>query len=110
MLRDPEAFASVVKFYDGLCSWEEGSPTPILHIGWAKPMVATIAKFDSEVRHKVAGKADEDEDESGEEGKLDSFCAVYPSDRYPFPHIPEFILCMVSSVETKFLLQNVENG
>lgn len=41
------------RFYDGICKWEEGSQTPILHIGWAKPLVSTISKFDAEVRAQV---------------------------------------------------------
>lgn len=44
---------SPFRFYDGICKWEEGSQTPILHIGWAKPLVSTISKFDAEVRAQV---------------------------------------------------------
>ncbi|KAI5745939.1 hypothetical protein M8J76_015719 [Diaphorina citri] len=54
LLRDPECFAHLLRFYDGLCGWEEGSQTPVLHIGWAKPLVNTISKFDAEVRSQVA--------------------------------------------------------
>lgn len=54
MLKDPECFAHLLRFYDGICQWEEGSQTPVLHIGWAKPLVNTISKFDSEVRNQVA--------------------------------------------------------
>ncbi|KOB78566.1 Menin [Operophtera brumata] len=43
----------IPQFYDGICKWEEGSQTPILHIGWAKPLVSTISKFDAEVRAQV---------------------------------------------------------
>uniref|UniRef100_A0A8D8YT63 Menin n=1 Tax=Cacopsylla melanoneura TaxID=428564 RepID=A0A8D8YT63_9HEMI len=53
LLRDPECFAHLLRFYDGLCGWEEGSQTPVLHIGWAKPLVNTISKFDAEVRSQV---------------------------------------------------------
>ncbi|XP_075974756.1 menin 1 [Anticarsia gemmatalis] len=53
ILKDPECFASLLRFYDGICKWEEGSQTPILHIGWAKPLVSTISKFDAEVRAQV---------------------------------------------------------
>ncbi|XP_026501772.1 menin [Vanessa tameamea] len=53
ILKDPECFASLLRFYDGICQWEEGSQTPILHIGWAKPLVSTISKFDAEVRAQV---------------------------------------------------------
>uniref|UniRef100_A0A1B6KSE4 Menin n=2 Tax=Cicadellinae TaxID=33370 RepID=A0A1B6KSE4_9HEMI len=53
ILKDPECFAYLLRFYDGICQWEEGSPTPVLHIGWAKPLVNTISKFDAEVRSQV---------------------------------------------------------
>ena len=54
ILKDPECFAYSLRFYDGICQWEEGSQTPVLHIGWAKPLVNTISKFDAEVRSQVA--------------------------------------------------------
>lgn len=44
---------SPTRFYDGICQWEEGSQTPILHIGWAKPLVSTIAKFDYDIRSQI---------------------------------------------------------
>ncbi len=53
ILKDPECFAYLLRFYDGICQWEEGSQTPVLHIGWAKPLVNTISKFDFEVRGQV---------------------------------------------------------
>nr|CAD7400099.1 unnamed protein product [Timema poppensis] len=53
ILKDPECFAHLLRFYDGICQWEEGSATPVLHIGWAKPLVNTISKFDAEVRAQV---------------------------------------------------------
>lgn len=53
ILKKPECFANLLKFYDGICQWEEGSATPVLHIGWAKPLVNTISKFDAEVRAQV---------------------------------------------------------
>ncbi|XP_054157702.1 menin-like [Oppia nitens] len=59
LLQDPECFASLLRFYDGLCGWEEGSSTPVLHIGWAKPLVATISKFPHYIRSKVDIKADD---------------------------------------------------
>lgn len=33
--------------------WEQGSLTPILHIGWVKPLVTTISRFDFEIRSQV---------------------------------------------------------
>ncbi|KAK6640164.1 hypothetical protein RUM44_011850 [Polyplax serrata] len=53
ILKDSECFAHLLRFYDGICQWEEGSQTPVLHIGWAKPLVHTISKFDAEVRAQV---------------------------------------------------------
>lgn len=53
VLADPFCFASLLEFYDGVCGWEEDSSTPVLHIGWAKALLTSIAKFDSGVRSKV---------------------------------------------------------
>lgn len=53
ILKDPECFAYLLQFYDGICQWEEDSQTPVLHIGWAKPLVNTISKFDFDVRGQV---------------------------------------------------------
>lgn len=58
------------RFYDGICKWEEGSQTPILHIGWAKPLVSTISKFDAEVRAQVNIICNPDSDESESNGQL----------------------------------------
>ena len=51
--NDPVCFANILRFYDGICCWEEGSTTPVMHIGWAKPMVSTCSKFDAKIRKKV---------------------------------------------------------
>uniref|UniRef100_A0A182RCU6 Menin n=1 Tax=Anopheles funestus TaxID=62324 RepID=A0A182RCU6_ANOFN len=61
ILRDSSCFANLLRFYDGICKWEEGSQTPILHIGWAKPLVATIAKFDHDIRSQVIIKCADQE-------------------------------------------------
>lgn len=53
MLREPHSFANLLRFYDGVCQWEEGANTPVLHIGWARPLVNTISKFDASVRAQV---------------------------------------------------------
>lgn len=53
IIKDVICFAHLLRFYDGICQWEEGSATPVLHIGWAKPLVTTISKFDAEVRAQV---------------------------------------------------------
>lgn len=51
------------RFYDGICRWEEGSQTPILHIGWAKPLVTTISRFDYDIRSQVIINCAKDDDE-----------------------------------------------
>uniref|UniRef100_A0A1B0ABC3 Menin n=1 Tax=Glossina pallidipes TaxID=7398 RepID=A0A1B0ABC3_GLOPL len=61
ILRDSEVFANLLRFYDGICQWEEDSLTPILHIGWAKPLVNNICKFDYDIRSQVVIKVPEDE-------------------------------------------------
>ena len=33
ILKDSECFAHLLRFYDGICQWEQGSTTPVLHIG-----------------------------------------------------------------------------
>lgn len=53
ILQDPECIALILKFYDNICCWEEGSSTPVLHIGWAKNFVATVLKFSSVIRSKI---------------------------------------------------------
>ncbi|GBP94835.1 Menin [Eumeta japonica] len=63
-LKISNGFRSICKsfaLYDGICQWEEDSLTPILHIGWAKPLVNNICKFDYEVRSQVVIKVPEDE-------------------------------------------------
>lgn len=53
-----------MRFYDGICQWEEGSHTPILHIGWAKQLCFSISKFDYDIRSqvKIILKSDYDDD------------------------------------------------
>ncbi|XP_067622751.1 menin isoform X2 [Eurosta solidaginis] len=62
ILRNSEVFANLLRFYDGICQWEEDSLTPILHIGWAKPLVNNITKFDYDIRSLVVIKVPEDEE------------------------------------------------
>lgn len=50
-LQDPECFAHLLRFYDGICKWEEGSPTPVLHVGWATYLVQSLSRFDAQVRN-----------------------------------------------------------
>lgn len=51
------------RFYDGICKWEEGSQTPILHIGWAKPLVTNISRFDGDIRSQVIIHCAKDDDD-----------------------------------------------
>ncbi|XP_015792192.1 menin [Tetranychus urticae] len=74
LLQDPECFASLLAFYDGLCGWEEESPTPVLHIGWAKPFVATISKFTSHVRNKAQIKIKDVEKNLKNHDKINQDC------------------------------------
>ena len=60
LLRQPRCFAYLLRFYDGICQWEEGANTPVLHIGWARPLVNTIAKFDAIIRAQVVIDCNED--------------------------------------------------
>ncbi|XP_070577184.1 menin-like [Ptychodera flava] len=71
ILRDPQSFAYLLEFYDGICQWEEGSSTPVLHIGWAKHFITCVAKFSPSIRELLDIKTDEEEedDKDGEGGK-----------------------------------------
>lgn len=43
-------FRSLVLLYDGVCAWDEEGGTPLLHVGWAKPMASCLAKFTTSAR------------------------------------------------------------
>ncbi|XP_047372801.1 menin isoform X4 [Sciurus carolinensis] len=76
-LQDPECFAHLLRFYDGICKWEEGSPTPVLHVGWATFLVQSLGRFEGQVRQKVhivsrdaeAAEAEEPWGEEAREGR-----------------------------------------
>ncbi|KAM4017203.1 menin isoform 2-T4 [Anomaloglossus baeobatrachus] len=69
-LQDPSCFANLLRFYDGICKWEEDSPTPVLHVGWATFLVQSLGRFDGLVRQQVtlvnsdSGNEDEDSDDN----------------------------------------------
>lgn len=48
--KNPAFFSNMLQFYDGICLWEEGSPTPVIHADWAKKLVQSLNKFSSECR------------------------------------------------------------
>ncbi|XP_061665182.1 menin isoform X2 [Syngnathoides biaculeatus] len=71
-LQDPECFAHLLCFYDGICKWEEGSPTPVLHVGWATYLVQSLSRFEAQVRQKVSiitkePECQDDDDASSED-------------------------------------------
>ncbi|XP_058016735.1 menin [Ahaetulla prasina] len=71
-LQDPECFVHLLRFYDGICKWEEGSPTPVLHVGWATFLVQSLSRFDGTVRQKVTLvsrdlDANDDDDQGSED-------------------------------------------
>ncbi|KAF3697483.1 Menin [Channa argus] len=71
-LQDPECFAHLLRFYDGICKWEEGSPTPVLHVGWATYLVQSLSRFDAQVRQKVSiitkePESHDDDDQSSDD-------------------------------------------
>ena len=47
---DPQFFAYLLQFYDGICLWEEGSHIPVLHADWAKKLVQSISKISPSCR------------------------------------------------------------
>ena len=53
ILQDADCFAQFLRFYDGICGWEEGSSTPVLHITWAKHMWTSLSKFFPSARDNV---------------------------------------------------------
>ena len=64
ILYDTETYANFLKFYDGICEWEEDSPTPVLHTVWAKQLVYSLSKFDPRVRSCIQIHAEGEEEES----------------------------------------------
>jgi len=43
-------YRDLIEFYDGLCSWEEASRWPVLHVGWSKSFLSCLHKFPPGVR------------------------------------------------------------
>uniref|UniRef100_UPI00358DFB03 menin isoform X2 n=1 Tax=Myxine glutinosa TaxID=7769 RepID=UPI00358DFB03 len=75
-LQDAWTFAHLLNFYDGICKWEEGSTTPVLHVGWANFLVQSLSRFDNKVRmavtllsHEVETDSDETRDLPEEAGE-----------------------------------------
>ena len=64
LASDPECYAMVLQFYDGLCEWEEGSSTPVLHITWAQHALYSLGRFDFKARAKLTLKTAVPEDDA----------------------------------------------
>ncbi|WAR19174.1 MEN1-like protein [Mya arenaria] len=67
LLHDTESYMNFLRFYDGICQWEEDSATPVLHTVWAKQFVYSLGKFDSRVRKCIHIHAQGEVDESSSE-------------------------------------------
>lgn len=65
-LSDQENYENVLKFYDGLCKWEEQGSTQILHTIWASKFLAVITKFSSSLRANIKVEKGSDEETSSE--------------------------------------------
>jgi len=69
LLYDTESYSNFLRFYDGICQWEEESPTPVLHTVWAKQFVYSLGKFDQRVRKCIHVHADGEEEESSSDSE-----------------------------------------
>ncbi|XP_033628737.1 menin-like [Asterias rubens] len=74
VVNDPECYGYFLRFYDGICLWEEGSTTPVLHITWAKRFIASLTRFNADIRELVEVESgrydkmmDEEDEENGQE-------------------------------------------
>lgn len=67
ILCDPDFYANFIRFYDGICEWEEDSTTPVLHIGWANHLVFSLSKFNPRVRGMIQLHAEGIEDDDSDE-------------------------------------------
>ena len=72
LTSDPECYAMVLQFYDGLCEWEEGSSTPVLHITWAQHALYSLGRFDFKARAGLTLKnATADDNDDGDDSNSD---------------------------------------
>jgi len=54
LAEEPNFLSLVLQFYDGICLWEEGSHTPVLHADWAKKLVQSLSKFSPSCRSALS--------------------------------------------------------
>ncbi|XP_005110509.1 menin [Aplysia californica] len=71
LLYDPVVYGDILRFYDGICEWEEGSSTPVLHVGWAQHLTFSLNKFDPRTRAKIDVGKDEDEEDKKSDDEED---------------------------------------
>ena len=57
-LEDIDNYVSLLRLYDGLCKWEEGSQLPVLHVTWAKHFASCVLRFDKGVRAQLTALLD----------------------------------------------------
>lgn len=78
LTSDPECYVMLLQFYDGLCEWEEGSSTPVLHITWAQHALYSLSRFDFKARVGVLLKSAapmDDDDTKSEDSVVSSHSA-----------------------------------
>ncbi|KAJ8311056.1 hypothetical protein KUTeg_011390 [Tegillarca granosa] len=75
ILYNPDCYSNFLRFYDGICEWEEDSPNPVLHITWANQLAFSLSKFDCSVRKLIAlpgtGESSSSSEEDSEEDEED---------------------------------------
>lgn len=59
ILDDPQCLAYLLAFYDHLCLWEEGSPVPVLHVGWVDKLMINLTRFSKRARRLLCLSVDE---------------------------------------------------
>ncbi|CAH8588054.1 unnamed protein product [Dicrocoelium dendriticum] len=59
ILDDPQCLAYLLAFYDHLCLWEEGSPVPVLHVGWVDKLMINLTRFSQRARRLLCLSVDE---------------------------------------------------
>jgi len=64
ILQDPQAYGSLLQFYDGICLWEEGSSNPVLHVTWVNYFVFSLQKFHENARKNLHIILEDDDEES----------------------------------------------
>ncbi|VDP58685.1 unnamed protein product [Schistosoma curassoni] len=50
---DPHCLSYLLSFYDHLCLWEEGSPVPVLHVGWVDKLMVNLTRFTQRARRHL---------------------------------------------------------